>query len=219
MQFLVGIACTGRFYSQFRRNQTQRTVRVWAGDGPGLADDKRVDWYGQPPAGWPPHPDRSIRTSVVGMRRTLLSATELRELDETIAYSELHISTGLPFQSWWSVQRSKNLLANGAYGPDLFAQSQFAVKLGGELRAFTGIPYVSYGVHWLPFVGNSLVYSTSLFAMLWLWRRKRKEARLQWAVVTRTCHVCGYPVGKSPVCTECGTDLHSVVGFVEMHPR
>jgi hypothetical protein len=62
---------------------------------------------------------------------------------------------------------------------------------------------------WPGFVGNTLIYALAVLAVYDLalvarglrrWRRRRRGL----------CPACGYPVGVSPVCTECGAPVRRI---------
>ena len=84
--------------------------------------------------------------------------------------------------------------------------SRAAIPLSQELHGWFGIQptvLLPYGIAFPGFVINTLFYAAMcwlvLFAPFALRRLLRRRGR--------RCVACGYPIGSSEVCTECGTRL------------
>ncbi len=60
-----------------------------------------------------------------------------------------------------------------------------------------------YGPIWHAFIPNAVLYAT----LLWLLTRGPFALRRLIRMKRGLCVKCGYPMGKSPVCTECGKTL------------
>lgn len=86
----------------------------------------------------------------------------------------------------------------------------------GQLRAATPIPLVlsvKWRAQWgrlLPFgprlphlVANTAMYSVATWILLYVVTTAKRQIRLR----SGRCPACGYTVGGSPVCTECGRRL------------
>ena len=71
-------------------------------------------------------------------------------------------------------------------------------------------PLIRYGGYWFPakpawpgFAVNSIFYAAILGVVyMGILRFIRKRRTMK-----NCCRNCGYPIGSSPVCTECGTKL------------
>jgi hypothetical protein len=119
--------------------------------------------------------------------------------DPATSFSE--VGAGFPLASFYGAR------AFGVFGqlePQEFGFLQLPIALGGDL-ARMGDRHLTVPAWplWPGFAVNTLFYA----AILWLlfaarlllpwWRRRRRIRR-------GLCPACAYPVGTSPVCTECG---------------
>ena len=59
------------------------------------------------------------------------------------------------------------------------------------------------GILWPGFIINTIFWG----AIAWMLIRGPFEFRRRWREVRGRCGACGYPWGRSSVCTECGADL------------
>ncbi len=66
---------------------------------------------------------------------------------------------------------------------------------------------IPIGVLWHGFAENTLVYA-GVIALLTL---SAGAIRRNWCRLNNRCAACGYPRGTSPVCTECGATLPTVI--------
>lgn len=70
----------------------------------------------------------------------------------------------------------------------------------------------SMGVHWLGTTLNPIIAGSSIWLVLFgpvlLWRTVRRMRRRRHGL----CRHCGYPIGVSELCTECGAVLSDVCG-------
>lgn len=73
---------------------------------------------------------------------------------------------------------------------------------GPMAATWRALPYVPM---WPGVVGNAALYAAALGLLIagpgWVRRRIRRRRR--------QCEACGYPIGTSPVCTECGAAVSS----------
>ena len=63
--------------------------------------------------------------------------------------------------------------------------------------------FIPLGIIWPGFIGNVGLYSAILGLLAYAGRVLRRCVR-KWR---RRCPACAYPIGESPVCTECGIAL------------
>jgi hypothetical protein len=63
-----------------------------------------------------------------------------------------------------------------------------------------------YRVLWPGFAINTIIYAAILWVMFFLPGKVKRTLRSRRGL----CPACAYPVGTSPVCTECGTALKRV---------
>ena len=68
---------------------------------------------------------------------------------------------------------------------------------------------------WPGFAINSAIYGMSLFVLVSAWRALRREVRL----ARDACYDCGFPIGVSACCTECGADLNRVTSLTRAGAR
>lgn len=74
------------------------------------------------------------------------------------------------------------------------------VPLLPATRMYVGLHFVPTGILWPGFIANTLLYAAIVLGLMQLpgfIRRARRRRRGQ-------CTACGYPIGTSATCTECG---------------
>lgn len=144
---------------------------------------------------------------------TLDAAAELRwsedvpisAMSETIAITTGRRDVGLPFRSmrWRFVEFPSGIDPPPGYRPPVSRLGRglvgFDSLVGQAILAQRDrrLPVVPI---WMGFVGNSVVYGAALGAVLVGVPALRRSARR----ARGRCEHCSYPVGGSPVCTECG---------------
>lgn len=109
---------------------------------------------------------------------------------------------------------SDELRVNEAYGwPLPGLRCGFDIEHDGKWRMKGAIPVLRQGSRkavglplrliWLNFAIDTALYATLWYAAIWGWRDLRglRRARLG------CCARCGYPVGESNTCSECGNPL------------
>lgn len=167
----------------------------------------RASWAGSVPAGWiAPTSPLWIETSA-GLTEYRLHTISPSERYPVIAYVQHVLEAGLPFRSMF-VERHYEENAGVTYSGFMLG------SLSGERRGLIPewIPGTRYSrasrllpgsIMWIGFAANSVLYgflSGVIFGLLLGWHRRRRVRRNE-------CAACGYPIGTSPVCTECGAPL------------
>jgi hypothetical protein len=153
-----------------------------------LGEDDVLWWRTNAPAGFPAEPAGSYETRRIGRRMLLLY--EWTEANGTLGDNAGRFQFGLPFLSMesamWVSRKSRTVVQ----------QSRFMIPsnlpLGGH--------WVPTKPVWMGFVTNTVLYAGVLWVGLTFsgsWRRRHRIKR-------GLCPACGYPVGDSAVCTECG---------------
>ncbi len=137
-----------------------------------------------------------------------------RWFDSEFAYARMHsiAQFGLPMRSLEVAQRSHLNIA--AYsGGDSWRLAGWAGgwPLESSERQGFFVPHVQ-SIHIYPltpiplgFAANTLFYAALLFALFLASRTLRRHLRRRRGL----CLKCAYPIGTSPVCTECGTPISS----------
>lgn len=153
------------------------------------------NWPEEAPESWPDRPEYVFIDSGFGIQSQTLNAGERQ-----ISYRMYLYQTGWPLPSMrWSVQgsgfwnRPLNAAEMASTGLDM-GDTFFPNDQSAEKRRLPLIPI------WLGFIVNSLLYSALfwfIFAGPFSIHRLRRRLRHQ-------CMRCGYPIGTSDVCTECG---------------
>jgi hypothetical protein len=155
-------------------------------------------------------PDDSPKSSLPGWARSLVPPTP------PMSGSDHHVrlvdGRGWPWRAMHSLRSCDKV--NGAWTPsrrrkcmELPSGAIYNTRWLSELTSERSVPM---GICWLGFAGNTLVFGLIYLApmllmmtfrsMRGIWRRKHKR-----------CGNCGFPIGVSPVCTECGADVARVL--------
>jgi len=134
-------------------------------------------------------------------------ASHLVPPDPPIAHMEEHVrsidSRGWPMLAMWSARDRDTHKTQW-----LPVQHRWAIPIWPGKRS-NGNSYdrvLPLGVHWPAFLGNTGIYSAVYFLPLivYRWIRYGKRWRRR---QNNQCIMCGYPIGASALCTECGADL------------
>jgi len=121
-----------------------------------------------------------------------LAGREPREVYESMTIPIGHMARGWPMLSMWCA------FEQGTHGP-----VRGGIHLGHKQTPDTFIVtdlVLPLRPIWTGFAVNSLLYASLAWMIITLplaWRRGRRIRR-------GLCAACAYPVGSSPVCTECG---------------
>lgn len=150
-----------------------------------------TDFWGYPEA-WPHEHD---------FRYLGFTATELRlprEEKRTDGgwHAAFRIEAGLPLQSLGGVVRGRS-----QHGQRKPSQHDAILTVPGDTTWL-----LPYGVNWPRFVANTLFHAALLGLMIFGPLTARATLRRK----RRLCVACAYPIGISPVCTECGTAVKHV---------
>ena len=161
----------------------------WAPDWPGGSSvdlPAGSDWVREPGASWPA-PNKGFASSAFGHSIVTRSATT----KPGIAYHQTIIQFGWPFRT---VELEVRVVGG---------RIQERIGLGGQIPATPLFPrhrYLPFHPFWPAFIANTLFYAT----LLWLLTVGLFALRRFLRMKRGLCPKCAYPMGESPVCTECG---------------
>lgn len=168
-------------------------------------------WPIRVPARWPQQPESSERVHDLG--RTLATySTEPPNMNvNDVGIHHFHFiwdwRCGWPMRSLRSVVRSSSIDDDGAYvtGAGLFDVVEMGRLRPDELRSLCAwrADYLPTSPMPLGFAVNSLLFAAIPAAPVFLLGPIRRALRLRAGL----CPRCKYPIGPSPVCTECGHAL------------
>ena len=121
--------------------------------------------------------------------------------------SKTAIAHGWPLRSMMRLSYLLDLDKIDLYDTELYSLNWSAPDwLRGE-RRFDISPdrstYLPLKIIWLGFIANTLLYSLAPFLIFILKFKLRGFLRFK----RKQCTKCGYPIGQSEVCTECGAQL------------
>lgn len=181
-------------------------------------------WPYPAPPGWPaPGPSQTMRNSTTTFV-LVESLEQTAERDSGRERSSCEMSLcqiGRPFRSlgmYSTVDRRHNPAAPAAAGPNggpgvasrVLTQSHGTLELSKDWQDRLGLPWLPVRPVWPGFAVNTLLFSALAYVpvgVLFWARRRARRLRGQ-------CGACGYPVGVSAVCTECGSPLPMARGPV-----
>lgn len=160
-------------------------------------------WPRALPAKWPQSPDYAVAET---RKWALLESISSIDLDtnpsEVWRRGMYSLHAGWPLRCWAGT-RVVSRETSGAVDTDrVFG----CISLPRPVEARVGFKYLPVGVKPIAFMTNLALYC-GLFGGLWIfprWTRGRLRAR------RGLCPTCAYPVGVSPVCTECGRAVTAV---------
>ncbi len=186
---------------------------IWLPIGKSAATTKgSMNWLASVPKGWPEHASFT-RYQRFGLTEWAQGAQPPEGGDRMIrSLGQWVMEAGLPFRSMFLVRNQTYRW--GQFPSSISARRPASIAEGLEIPAW--VPWCGlnrYGrylptqIAWLGFAANTVAYGgVAWFAAcipVAIRRRTRSERGL--------CISCGYPRGTSPVCTECGEPLPSVV--------
>ncbi len=165
-------------------------------------------WSAPVPDDWPPLGRQSVDR---GFGLTEHHAFGDAPRDSNQSWDRSHqwvCQVGLPFRSL-SIHRNRVESDLGMYWI-LAAEPPKNWRGGLSIPdCANGIRQIRYG-RWLPtqiiwsgFTANTIFYAALLFGMVAM----PHTLRTRWRIKCVQCPACGYPIGTSPVCTECGAPL------------
>ncbi len=147
-------------------------------------------WRAHAPAGFPAHPAGAYETRLFGRQNVLMYEREADADSNTLGDNVGRFRCGWPLSSmesaFWVNRKTRSVVE----------QNRIYVPRGCPMAG----RWLSTEPLWPGFATNTLFYAAilwALFAMSAALRRKRRIKR-------GLCPKCAYPVGESPVCTECG---------------
>jgi hypothetical protein len=128
-----------------------------------------------------------------------------------LMYEMTIVRVGWPMAALkWRIDRDSTYRRTGTFGTKLIGGIAFDKNLAHRVGAGLDLrlPLVPL---WPGFLLNSLLYAATA-APLMLYIANRMRAALTWMrgllrLKRGLCPMCGYPVGLSNVCTECGTAI------------
>lgn len=187
-------------------------------------DDRHVDWYlrNYPfeelvvPVKPPPRPSLADQGLPAGTRVTYapsdsMSGWGCAEFDY-LRISAYHppsagvtrVRSGLPFRSmtaasWWKVSSDSSSSEERMIG-GMVVEVRREADLWNQVTFLMGPRILPFQPIWPGFLLNTVIYAVPFWLLATLpfqWRARRRRRR-GW------CVACAYPMGSSPVCTECG---------------
>jgi hypothetical protein len=166
-------------------------------------------WNDHLPVGWPDTPDAVLGVSGIGIEFRILEMPTLTEL-----YRLLTFDVGLPVTGMrWQLHDNKPFTGGSSipFPDQSIIDSPFVT--GMEFREFRRTQdrlrfqrRLPLRPVWPEFAINTIFYAAILwvlFAAPLAFRRRRRINR-------GCCGACGYPVGTSKVCTECGRPVEII---------
>ena len=162
------------------------------------SEEQIAIWRDQRPASYPDAPLRVIESRGIGIRENHLVAYGPPGRDGDRDMNGLRVRDyGWPFlalrySEWWDED-------GGIHHNALLRVRPIFLHRDRPVR-YTHLPLDPL---WFGFVGNTLFYAAVFLCTLPAWRFLRSTIR----VARSRCPRCSYPVGVSPVCTECGGQL------------
>ncbi len=167
-----------------------------------------LEWPADVPSNWPSKPDAVEVEEFPWMTKTLAFSASV---NGTSLRSTQHVFTttaGWPTRCWRSMwlceipsltgTRSTNLLVNQS-------RCTLAIPLGWQ--SWVGVRNIPIGIQMWLFIVNTAFYSLCIGIALFGMSAVRRLRRVR----SGECAACGYPIGVSPVCTECGRAVEATL--------
>jgi len=159
-----------------------------------LPDSADLDWWvSNAPPGFPANPAGVHETQGFGRSISMMYEHETDTSGNSLGDNVGHFQYGWPCLSMESsiwIDRRNRIAIN---------QNRFLIP-NGWLGAGT---WISTKPNWPGFLANTLFYAAILWGLFFtlgqVWRTLRRRRGL--------CPACAYPIGASPVCTECGAKV------------
>lgn len=158
-----------------------------------ILDTHRTWWTANTPTGWSPAPPKRVSHKPrIGVLQVELSS-------ERAQYVATRTLAGWPFYSlegatWSDLRTGRSNLSRGTF----------------VLQDMVGIPGLRWRfparLRWPQAIANAIVYAI-LMAIPYVYWHSRVNIIAYVRRRRGACAACGYPVGPSPVCSECGRSI------------
>lgn len=174
---------------------------VWTGSNgpPAVRRELEAVWPFRVTADWPPLPDSVSEERIGGISR--ITAVWIRdELGLGSSWIQKVRDFGWP----WRSVRCGEIAIPSTLGP-WTRESRGSWRLPRNAADVIGVYDLPLGVRPVGFAANTAVYAVVLGVLAMVPGRVRGW----WRVRRGRCRACAYPVGVSPVCTECGAGVRA----------
>jgi len=156
-------------------------------------------WPFQAPEGWPAVPARVSGESIGSSVAT--TASSLDTFGAQRSWMMQRRDFGWPWRSVWRGE----LITLGRNMTGFTRASRASWTVPQSAAKVLGVSHLPLGVRPVGFVANTAVYAVVLGVLAMVPGRVRGW----WRVRRGRCRACAYPVGVSPVCTECGAGVRA----------
>ena len=167
------------------------------------------NWADDLPEGFPEGPGwTKIYRRGVGVRYVELRSHSPRDLAKAdVEFYYVHVVyAGWPFDALRARAWTIDAVRGGFWAPPAPPKLDGALVVDSHDAAapfYNMERLLPFDVEWLGFVVNTIFYGGILYLLV----RRPEAIRRFFRIRREACAACGYPIGSSAVCTECGVEL------------